>query len=227
MEGYRKKINDVNWADKLICFIQVGKNEEAKLLAADPKCNVNRVVNGWTPLIWASYTGRFAVVNILLGRQYLLVNHQNKWGNSALMEASYKGSTKCVELLVNDPRTDVNLIDDIGKSALWWAFRESHVPIIKLLISHGANIEGVAKFVFEHIKITGFYPLSTEAIEAMENWKLYLPEFTRFAKTNKYYPSKFKEWAINFILCCLRSKAFPKDIIHLLLEYIARAWKRT
>lgn len=159
---------------------------------------------------------------MLLKRQDLLVNHQDNDGDSALITASGEGMTKCVKLLLDDRRTDVNLVNVRGQSVLWAAYRWGETTNMKLLISYGANIKGIVESVLEDHKKWESDP-SAEAV--MKNWESYLPEFTRYVKSNKYYPHKFKECAFTFILSCLRSKAFPKDIIYLLLEYIARAWK--
>ena len=147
MEQYKKKKNKLDArspGERLYDFIRYGKLEDAKLLAADPNCNPNWAsdVKETTPLAVASHRGYFDVVKILLRRQDLLANHQNFYGRSALIKASHGGSIKCVELLVDDPRTDVNLVREDGYSALWWAYFYTYVPIMKLLISHGANVEG-------------------------------------------------------------------------------------
>ena len=214
---------------RLYRFINHKKLKKAKLLIADPKCNVNwtsETVTEWTSLIKASFHGYPDFVKVLLKRQDLSVNYQSWCCDSALISGTVMGKISCVGLLVNDLRTKINLLDEEGRSALWWAYSNSFPPIMKLLISHGANVNGIAASVVKYNKVHVFYPPSTEATLIMKNWKSYLPEFIRFAKTNKYYPSEFKQWAFNFILCCTKSKAFCKDIIYLLLEYIARAWKK-
>lgn len=87
------------------------------------------------------------------------------------------------------------------------------------------TLVGVTYSVLRYVKKTKFAhnPPSAEATAVMKNWVSYLPDFTRYAKTNKYYPQEFKERAFVFILCCLRSKVLYKDMIYLLLEYIAKA----
>ena len=87
--------------EKLYNFIDNEDPEQATVLAADPRCNVNWVDdNGDTPLIWAAYRGYSDVVEVLLRREELLVNHQERRGDSALMWASQLGNTRCVELLL-------------------------------------------------------------------------------------------------------------------------------
>ena len=213
---------------RLYRFITNRKKEKAMLLINDPKCNVNWVSAYCrsTPLIQASICGQPDIVKTLLKRQELLINHQEWCNYSALIWATIEGHTRCVELLVNDSRTNINFVGDDKHSALWRAYNNSCPSIIKLLLSHGANVNGIHVSVDKHSKVYAYPQLTVEATLVMKNWKSYLPEFTRFAKTNKCYPVEFKQWAFNFILCCIKSKAFCKDIIYLLLEYIAKAWKK-
>ena len=82
--------------------------------------------------------------------------------------------------------------------------------------------------VMEYLLSIGVPPLNdlecypSEQQSILRNWRSYLPPFTRYAKTNKYYPKEFKDKAKCFIMVC---KGVPKDVIFLMLEYIARAWK--
>ncbi|MCK4499340.1 hypothetical protein KAU11_02500, partial [Candidatus Babeliales bacterium] len=145
-------------------------------------------------------------------------------GNSALSLVSIIGYTSCAELLLNDSRIVVNSVNMCGHTPFWEAYNFSNVSIMKLLIAHGAKVVDSDAIITE-LKVCGIKLPSAEATQITKDWKLYLPEFTRYAKSNKYYPRAFKEEAFVFILCCVKSKAFPKDVIHLLLEYIARAWK--
>lgn len=217
-----------NLGRQLCDFISNKKLKEVILLIADPNCNVNWVTRtylyDWTPLIMASIEGYSGVVKALLKRRDLLINHQTLYGSTALKIAINRNKTICVKLIVEDPRTEVNLVDEDGYSVLWWAYYYSLTPIMKLLISHGANVEGVTQSVLG-VKKKLRSKQSTEAIEVMNNWKLYLPKFTRYAKSNKYYPSEFKDCAFVFILCCLRTKVLYKDLIYLLLEYVVESWK--
>ena len=96
---------------------------------------------------------------------------------------------------------------------------------MKLLILRGANVEGIFESVNKYKRLGGWELPTGEAVELLKNWKLLLPEFTRYSKTNRIYPTIFKKWGFNFILCCVRKRVFPKDIIYLLLEYVARAWR--
>lgn len=207
--------------------IERAKLKKAILLITDTNCDVNwfEPVNGWTSLMKSSYRGYSGVTESLLKRPELLINHQTRAKNSALILASYRNNIKCVELLVNNPQTDINLVDENERSALWWAYRRECLRNMKLLISHGANVKGIIESLVEYT--TRCAPPSDEATKVMENWKLYLPAFKRYAISNKYYPREFKQWAFNFVLCCVRNKTLNKDMIYLLLEYIAEAWKLT
>ena len=223
--------------ERLYYFILNENLKDAILLIGELNCNVNWVNHkNWTPLIIASRYSYYDVIKTLLKRQDLLINHQNLDGNSALLaldyfEFSFRSThvSVCLELFINDARIDVNLVNKRGRSALWWAYRWRSTKNIKLLISHGAKVHGITESVFKHINEMYYkrepHSAKAEATAAMKNWKSYLSPFKRYSKTNKYYPLKFKQWAFNFILCCLRDKTFNKDLIYLLLEYVAEAWK--
>ena len=228
MENIKVKRKTDQLEKRINNFILNNETKKAVLLINDPKCSVNwtGLSTNWTFLMKSSFRGHPSVVKALLKRPDLLINYQCWSDDSALTWAAVKKKTRCVELLVNDSRTNINLMDGVGRSALWWAYSENYTAIMKLLISHGANVNGVAVSVVKYNVNRGSAPLTTEATMMMKNWKTYLPEVTRFAKTNMYYPVEFKRWAFNFILCCTKSQAFCKDTIYLLLKYIARAWKR-
>lgn len=196
--GVKKLVSDVNW-----------KN-----------------IFGRTPLHHAVRHGLYDVIKVLLKRFDILPNKRNDSDFTPLMVAAMFGYTVCVDLLVQDHRVDVNVTTNNGASALWFAYYNDKIHVIKLLISHGANIEGIVDSVCEFARVSWTATPQHTSTKVMDNWKSYLCEFTRYAKSNKYYPREFKERAKVFILCCVRMKRrFPKDIIYLLLEYIARAWK--
>lgn len=129
------------------------KPVEAKELIKDLDCNVNWIESNdycaRSCLIWASGKNQIDIVRLMLQRPDLLINFQTPGGESALIEASAEGNLCCVELLVDDPRINVNLVNDVGQSALWLAYRYNEIPVMKLLISHGADVGGGHLFCFE------------------------------------------------------------------------------
>ena len=57
---------------------------------------------------------------------------QDKYGWTALMEASRSGHTEVVKLLIKKG-ADVNITDEDGDTALIWANMNGHTKVVKLL----------------------------------------------------------------------------------------------
>ena len=197
--------------------------EEAAEMASHPECDVNWVEYEKSPAIAvAAEMGNAEVVEILLSRSDILVNNKDTeyGGETALHRAVRFKHIIIVRLLLANKDCDVNATDYANRTPLQYAYSLSLIATMKLLIANGANVKiNAPRFSF----ILRSRP-NAEANEIVKNWTRYLPDFTRFAKSNAYYPSEFKAIARCFILSCVRIKVFPKDIIHLLLEYIARAY---
>ena len=78
--------------------------------------------NGETPLLVAAGWGRDRIVRELLERiGDGEVNVCASGGRRAIMMAALSGWAGVVELLVNDPRCEVRVRDDIGRDVLWYA----------------------------------------------------------------------------------------------------------
>ena len=190
-----------------------GTLKDIALLISDPRCGVNYQHKRFGNTVLMQ--GSIEVVKLLLERKDLDVNALTCFDKrTALILAAAQRHNAIAQVLLRDERVNVNITDCYNNSALWYAARYPCIPIIKSLIARGACVGNVTNLDFDD-----------NVLECLKNWKRYLLEFTRFAKSNAYYPSEFKAVATCFILSCVRSNAFPKDIIHLLLEYIARAWR--
>ncbi|KKK72061.1 hypothetical protein LCGC14_2907670 [marine sediment metagenome] len=66
------------------------------------------------------------------------VNVQNKWGETALMWASYEGHPEVVELLI-ERGANINAMDSNGYTALMWALKKGQTEAINLLKEAGAR----------------------------------------------------------------------------------------
>lgn len=60
-------------------------------------------------------------------------------GNHGLLGACCSGSEECVELLLADPATPLQLANSMGCSAVWLAAGYGHMPILKRLLSAGGD----------------------------------------------------------------------------------------
>ena len=67
------------------------------------------------------------------------VNAKNKYGGTALIDASFKGQKDIVELLILEG-ADLNAQDNQGDTALMNAAVKGHIEIVELLISNGADV---------------------------------------------------------------------------------------
>ncbi|TFK25387.1 ankyrin, partial [Coprinopsis marcescibilis] len=99
--------------------------------------------DGLTALMYAAYFGHTAVVEELLRvRDDIDVNHCSThplYKGSALVYASQYGHRDIVQLLVDHPGVDLNVVGRNGLMALGWARENQHKEIEELLYSRGAQ----------------------------------------------------------------------------------------
>ena len=65
-------------------------------------------------MIIASKFGNVDVVKLLLQQPKMNVNIQDKFNNSALIEASIEDDVEIVKLLLQQPNININLKDNLG-----------------------------------------------------------------------------------------------------------------
>ena len=70
-------------------------------------------------------------------------NITSKRGDSLLILATYYGHAKVTEALLKDKKTEVNLVNKMGFSALTGAAFRGRDAIVKMLIKHGAEVNQV------------------------------------------------------------------------------------
>ena len=109
--------------------------------------------DGDTALIIASYRGHIEIVKLLMDDNRTYPNIKNKNGDTPLIIASYFGRTAIVELLLNerseegsqevpvrerdiDKRTDPNIQNNLGNTALILASSMYHTDVVELLMYH-------------------------------------------------------------------------------------------
>ena len=167
------------------------------------------------------------VLEMLLGRQDLNINIQDNNGKSALLyclEESLGGNEydlnfEGAELLLGREDLDISVKTPPKKQTcvnhgernityfLQIEDTEESIELLKKLISRGIE--------FEYI----------EDCYCVDEFKHepYLPRWSRI--TYKYYPKRFDRYIFAWLLVCKRLKIFPKDIVYLIIEYIAENWK--
>jgi ankyrin repeat protein len=103
--------------------------------------------NGDTALMLAVYHGYFNIVKLLLqkGADPNIINAKYPLRSPVLIDASGCGNIDIVKEILSDPRTNVNIQNSSGRTALIKAIIYGHTEIVKLLLANGAcpNIQDV------------------------------------------------------------------------------------
>lgn len=106
-------------------------------LEAGMSANVVRPSDGWSPLIAACFYKRSDVVQLLLDQQ-ATVNLQDKYGRTALMQATVMGAEDIVTLLLAYG-ANPNLQDVNGRTALMESYSKQYAQIAEILKNAGAD----------------------------------------------------------------------------------------
>jgi ankyrin repeat protein len=102
--------------------------------------------DGWTALHIASRSGNVEVARLLLSHPTTDVNVKNRWKSTPLMIAAGSGNLDLVELLLRHPRIQVDTqAEYYGRTALIEAAHNGHLPVVKTLVTHGANVNATDK----------------------------------------------------------------------------------
>ena len=104
--------------------------------ATTPKTNEGRDVNQIVFFL-SVMSGDYSQVKNSI-KEGADVNVRNRWGETALLWASYVGHTEVVELLI-EKGADINVLDNNGYTALMWASKKGHTEVVKLLKEAGAK----------------------------------------------------------------------------------------
>eukprot|EP01083_Nonionella_stella_P210634 762392_1 len=100
------KSDTVSGETPLFAAARKGHTENARILTADPRVDVN----------WAATRGHVEVVRILLADPRVDVNCANFDDNSALMEASKKHHVRIVKILLEKPKLNLHPVNADGKT---------------------------------------------------------------------------------------------------------------
>ena len=108
--------------------------------------NVNATAKfGWSALMVAAAKGHGSIVGKLI-HSGADVNGRDVYHWTPLMRASYAGYADAVRVLLTDPQTDINAVDENSASALHHAATNEHTDVIKVLIDHCALMSVKDKF---------------------------------------------------------------------------------
>ncbi|KAL9118356.1 MAG: hypothetical protein Q9187_005101 [Circinaria calcarea] len=98
-----------------------------------------------TPLSWAVKYGREAVVKLLVGRDDVEVNSEDKYGRTLLSQASENGNETIIRFLLSKGG-DINAEGAYYGNALQTAAAKGHETTVRFLLSEGADINAQGGF---------------------------------------------------------------------------------
>ena len=87
------------------------------------------------------------------------VNHRDKFGSTALIEACDRGNAECVSLLLA-AQAEVELFDNGKRTALHWAAMRGHTEVVAQLIGTAGRSNGITHRSFGTQSKKGFTPLA-------------------------------------------------------------------
>jgi ankyrin repeat protein len=93
--------------------------------------------DGQTPLVWAAGNGYYRVVNLLLAKDGIDPDLNDRSGRTPLWWAVENEHEAVVKLLLETGKVDVDLVDSSGRTPLWWAAENGHEAVVKLLLKTG------------------------------------------------------------------------------------------
>ena len=112
----------------------------ASLLLEQEGIDVNIVDRGGrTALHWAArhHQNSSSLASLLARPDLTTVNQRDKGGATPLWVAVANNVIICVQLLISDDRTDLNIKDDLrGNSPLMHAVKRNYVDCVELLLPH-------------------------------------------------------------------------------------------
>ena len=111
---------------------------------------------GQTSLSVAAKKGHSTLVDLLLARGEIDVNHEDSEGDTPLSSAVREGHEVVVKLLLNREDVDVNCKDSTGGTPLLSAIREGHEVVVKFLLN-GEDVD------VNYKATSGVTPLSSAA----------------------------------------------------------------
>ncbi|KAJ5982175.1 hypothetical protein N7451_012275 [Penicillium sp. IBT 35674x] len=93
---------------------------------------------GTTPLQVAVYSNHLSIVSLLLRQRNMVdINARGRQQWTAIFFAASNGSVTMTETLLKHPEINLDLVDDQGRTPLWWAEHGQHSRVVNLLRKHG------------------------------------------------------------------------------------------
>jgi ankyrin repeat protein len=122
-----------------LMYSALGGDPRITALLIDRGAEIDAVAsNGWGALMIAVAKGHGEIVQLLLTRG-ADPNRQDIYMWTPLMRAAHEGRLREAEVLLSDPRTEVNRRGEYDSTALHLAAAEGHEELVRLLLRHGAS----------------------------------------------------------------------------------------
>jgi ankyrin repeat protein len=104
--------------------------------------NTQNNENKCTGLHIACHKGCGGIVELLLvnGIDYTLKNDHGAYKDTAMHIAAYYNKKHCLELLLNIPNIDINILNNKNESPLFDACKNNSIDCVKLLIDNKADL---------------------------------------------------------------------------------------
>ena len=123
--------------DALVRAAEDGNIGALKILLQDPVGTPKRSQSeAGEALVVASRKGDIGAVSLILQERKNVdcINHQNKYGRTAMHYASQEGHTQVVNLHLQQSNVDINHEDGDGMTPLHDAAYRGHIEVVKLLL---------------------------------------------------------------------------------------------
>jgi len=207
--GNQPDTTSLEGSNELFDAVSYGNHLEVlKLIVAGANVNERRAENaGMAPLHMAVAMGHIEIVKTLLTVPGIDINIQinrddvSGWlGQTSLFRAAYNAQADIVDLLLSQPKIDVNKENDSGDTALGWAYRNGPLGsrITSALRSHGA-ICGCKSDSCRYIH--NIIPTYIQAFYLTLNILAYLP------------PYSYRQWTNLTTNCILTMSALTKKML--------------
>lgn len=165
----------------LVIAVINGSYESVELLLKHPKINPNTQDNHYySPLQHAVALHSPPMVQLVLSHPKVNPNFGTKDGATPLHFAAMWGYVEEAKILINDPRTDINVTQHDpqygGATPLHFAALQAQAEIVQMLLDHGdANVHAtVMQGLFDGFTPLHFCVMNPETIQVFECVKLLL-----------------------------------------------------
>ena len=156
-------IASMNEKNLLFSAIKSGQDSQVeKLLKANPQLVTSKDDRAFTPLIFAAYFDKEAIVKTLI-KHHAPVDGTDALGNTALIGVSFKGNVTLASYLLKHGAA-INAINHNGVTPLIFASMYNQTQMVELLLKHQADIsimDNTGKMAIDYAREKAFETIVT------------------------------------------------------------------